>query len=91
MTVCSPDNFCQSKNIKNPATYAIKRSGVLKDMKKEGKEHICTLCGKKFSTLGGLGNHKARIHQPLRHGSKQKSEDNEEKSTNNKEKPENNN
>ena len=68
MRICDPDNFCAK--IKNPATYAIKRSGALKKQKSNAQEHKCRLCGKTFSTKGGLGNYKARMHQPLRHKSK---------------------
>ena len=72
MTICDKDNYCQIKNIKNPATYAIKRSGALKKQKSEAQEYKCNLCDKVFGTKQGLGNHKARMHQPLRHGIKNK-------------------
>jgi DNA primase large subunit len=78
--VCQKDNFCAK--IKNPANYAIKRSGAYQ---KKETTYKCSICGKEFKTKQGLGNHKTRTHQTLRPGFKKKETTNKNNNQENKE------
>ncbi len=50
--VCKPDNFCTSRKIKNPVSYALRKMGL-----QQKKKNMCPVCGRVFDTRRGLSIH----------------------------------